>query len=258
MNAWRDLCLCAVLLCANAGAAPNPAADPDPLRSGHWGEMQKQHLGGGTVVFDDARVKVQAPAKAEDSMNVPVAVRVEGLPEVKRVVVVADFNPITKVLEFEPLLGKPEISFRIKLQQATPVRAAAQTADGVWHVGGMWVDSAGGGCTLPSAGRVKGNWSETLGQVSARAWQQPQATRVRVRIMHPMDTGLAPGIPAFYIENLAVRDESGKEYLRLRLFEPVSENPVFSFDLPPGVAPQGALRLTGADNNGNRIEARLP
>ena len=38
-------------------------------------------------------------------------------------------------------------------------------------------------------------------------------------------------------------------------YQPVSENPVFSFDFPS--KPAGTLRIVGTDNNGNRIDARL-
>jgi sulfur-oxidizing protein SoxY len=69
-----------------------------------------------------------------------------------------------------------------------------------------------------------------------------------------MDTGLVGGVPAFYMKQLAVRDAQGTELLRLATFEPVSENPVFSFDFPGRVGP---LRLVGSDNNGNRIDARI-
>jgi sulfur-oxidizing protein SoxY len=69
-----------------------------------------------------------------------------------------------------------------------------------------------------------------------------------------MDTGLVGGVPAFYLKQLAVHDAQGAELLRLSTFEPVSENPVFSFDFPGRV---GALRLVGSDNNGNRIDARI-
>jgi sulfur-oxidizing protein SoxY len=81
------------------------------------------------------------------------------------------------------------------------------------------------------------------------------AARLRVRIMHPMDTGLVGGIPAFYVSRLSVRDGSDRELLRIHTFEPVSENPVFSFDFAK--APPGPLRITGVDNNGNRIESRI-
>jgi sulfur-oxidizing protein SoxY len=164
------------------------------------------------------------------------------------------------VLAYEPGTALPAISFRFKLEQASPVRAAARLADGSWRVGGTWVDSAGGGCTVAGATRKDGSWAQTLGQARGKLFASSPvggeaASRLRVMVMHPMDTGLVGGIPAFYVNKLAVRDGQGRELLRLSTFEPVSENPVFSFDFPGRVA--GGLRLVGTDNNGNRIDSRI-
>ncbi|MFO1206635.1 MAG: quinoprotein dehydrogenase-associated SoxYZ-like carrier [Burkholderiales bacterium] len=246
---WLGLLLLAYAALAEDGR--------DPLASARWEDMRRQFFGDQAVVFDD-RVKVTAPQFAEDSMSVPVRVDAEALPEVREIVVFADFNPILKVLEFYPEHAKPQLAFRFKLQQASPVRAAARTGDGVWHVGGTWVDAAGGGCTAPGTGRAAGGWEKLLNEVTGRVWTAPDAgRRLRLRVMHPMDTGLAPGIPAFYIEQLTLRDERGTTYFRLNTFEPVAENPIFTFDLPARVQSSGALVLSGVDNNGNRIASRL-
>ena len=248
------------------------AADPfegDPYQSHPWVDMRREYLGGEPVVFDE-RVKVSGPAFAEDPMNVPISVSVEGLDQIQRIVVLVDRNPIRKVLEYQPMGALPRVAFRFKLEQASPVRAAVRTADGRWHVGGAWVDSSGGGCTASGATRRDGSWSQTLGIVSARVFDSTPAvepvessavaqalapTRVRLRVMHPMDTGLVGGIPAFYLSRLTLRDGNDRELLRLQTFEPVSENPVFSFDFAS--RPAGVLRLVGVDNNGNRIDSRI-
>jgi sulfur-oxidizing protein SoxY len=240
----------ALVLAALAGAAA--AAEPDPLNSPAWPDLVRR-LGLAPLVFD-ARVEVIAPETAEDPMNVPVTVRTDALPDVERVLVIADLNPILKVLEFEPLKSAPRLSFRMKLQQGSPVRALARTRDGVWHAGGAWVDTDGGGCTAPSVGRTAGNWAETLGRVDSRQFPQSTGSRLKLRVMHPMDTGLAPGIPAFYIEQLVLRDARGEVWARLTTYEPVSENPVFSVDF---ASPPPPLRLIGHDNNGNRVESAL-
>lgn len=254
--------LCALGLAPLAGRAAPDDAEGDPFNSLQWPELKKEFLGAtAKSVFDD-RVKVQGPTFAEDPMNVPITVLAD-LPGVQRIVVLVDRNPIRKVLELQPLAAQPAVSFRFKLEQASPVRALAQTADGVWHVGGTWVDSAGGGCTVPGGTRSDGTWSQTLGQVTGRMFSTPggigadaaAAARLRVRIMHPMDTGLVAGIPAFYVSRLSVRDAGGKELLLIHTFEPISENPVFSFDFPK--PPKGPLRLVGVDNNGNRIDSKV-
>lgn len=73
--------------------------------------------------------------------------------------------------------------------------------------------------------------------------------------MHPQDTGLVGGVPAFFINRLSVRDGQDRELARLHGYEPLSENPVFSFDFPQ--PPVGGVRVVGTDNNGNRITSRL-
>ncbi|HZT54879.1 MAG TPA: thiosulfate oxidation carrier complex protein SoxZ, partial [Burkholderiaceae bacterium] len=62
------------------------------------------------------------------------------------------------------------------------------------------------------------------------------------------------GIPAFYVNRLSLRDGE-RELLRLNAFEPLSENPVFSFDFAG--MPHGKLQLVGTDNNGNRIAGAI-
>jgi sulfur-oxidizing protein SoxY len=242
-----------------AAAAHAQSGGDDPFGSLQWPDLRREFFGAARVVFDE-RVQVRGPAFAEDPMNVPISVSAIGLPDVETLVVFVDRNPIRKVLEYQPLAALTSLGFRFKLEQASPVRAAARTKDGVWHVGGTLVDSAGGGCTVAGASRKDGSWTQTLGQARGKLFASSpvggaDASRLRVMVMHPMDTGLVGGIPAFYVNKLAVRDAQGRELLRLATFEPVSENPVFSFDFPGRVA--GGLRLTGTDNNGNRIDSRI-
>lgn len=232
--------------------APAVAAESDPLKSPQWEAMHTRFLNGEAYTFDD-KVKVEAPTDAEDSLNVPIAVHASGLDGIQEMRVIADLNPLPQVLTFRPKTIAPSIAFRMKLQQGSPVRVAAKTADGLWHVGGVYVNAAGGGCTLPSVGTSSGDWSKTLGRVSANVWQRPDNNRLRIRVMHPMDTGLANGIPTFHLENLKVNDGQGNTLAELDLFEPISENPMLSLD----VGKTTAFKLEGHDNNGNRIAAEV-
>lgn len=246
--------------CAFSGWAAADGLDPeDPYRSYPWVDMRKDLLAGAPTRFD-ARVKVQGPAFAEDPMNVPITVEVSPeLGAVERLLVMVDRNPIRQVLEYQPVDALPTVSFRFKLEQASPVRAAVKLRGGGWVVGATWVDSAGGGCTVSGATRKDGSWSQTLGEVSGRLFTRAQGTsavsRLRVQVMHPMDTGLVAGVPAFYVNRLSVRDAQGGELARLITYEPVSENPVFSFDFARPLP--GGIQIVGTDNNGNRISSRL-
>ena len=225
----------------------------DPLQSSQWPGMQQRFFDGQTVVFDP-RVTVVMPASAEDPLLVPVEVRITDLDDIEQILLFADLNPIPKILEFFPSQAEPTLSFRLKVEQSTPVRAAAKTRDGVWHVGGSWVSATGGGCTMPSVASSEPIWQERLGEVAARQWSRPAGhSRLRMRIIHPMDTGLAAGIPVFHVDTLTISDGGGQELARLVLFEPVSENPVLSVDLKH----QGDLRIVGRDTQGNPIDARV-
>ncbi|NOG61750.1 MAG: quinoprotein dehydrogenase-associated SoxYZ-like carrier [Proteobacteria bacterium] len=226
----------------------------DPLDSPSWESMHSKILNNEPVIFDD-RVQISMPDFAEDPMNVPVSVQVNNLENIEEIVIFADLNPIQKVLSFQPFHIKPYLSFRIKVEQSTPVRAAVRTSDGSWHVGGSWLEAAGGGCTAPSQGRAAGNWHETLMNVSSRSWIKNELGRVRFRIMHPMDTGLADGIPEFYLEYFDVVDAGGSVLAKITTYQPISENPVFTLDINKEILKP--INLLGVDNNGNRLNAQI-
>lgn len=226
----------------------------DPLASARWEDMRRAFLAGAPVVFDP-RVKVVAPSTAENPMQVPVTVDATALARAQEVVVFADFNPIIQVLRFFPEGSDAYLGFRVKLQQSTPVRAAVRTADGVWHVGGTWVNTVGGGCTAPSAAAASPEWQQRLNEVSGRQWSEgPNAGRLRLRIVHPMDTGLVAGTPAFFLEEISFTDAAGQRLMRVETYEPVAENPVFT--LHRG-ATAGPIEARGRDNNGNAFTARI-
>lgn len=260
----RQLLKSGLALLALPMLSAHAAADEfegDPHKSYAWPVMRREFLGrDARVSWDDRQVVVDGPRFAEDPMNVPISVRVDpALGPVQEIVVLVDRNPIRKVLAYEPQLALPRIAFRFRLEQGSPVRAAVRTADGRWHVGSTFVASTGGGCTASGVTRADGSWSRTLGEVSGRLFTPvtpaQDATRLRVRVMHPMDTGLVAGIPAFYLSRLSLRDGQDRELARLASFEPVSENPVFSFDFAS--PPEGGVFIVGNDNNGNRIRSRL-
>ncbi|HEY1058257.1 MAG TPA: quinoprotein dehydrogenase-associated SoxYZ-like carrier [Limnobacter sp.] len=262
---------CVVFLCMLAIFGPSPVwsiesnqsvdiqlTGGDPLDSMQWPDLKNQYLGVNARSTFDTAIKVTVPMFAEDAMNVPVSFDASALGEVKKIMVLVDRNPIRKVLEFVPVKTKAALSFRFKLEQASPIRVAALTPDNVWHVGYAYIEASGGGCTVPGATRADGSWPKTLNQVAGKLFdpnELRQSARLRVQVSHPMDTGLVAGVPAFYIEELTLRDSRQQVLARLYPFEPVSENPLFSFDFDQ--KPNGPMTLVGRDNNGNRIDAQV-
>lgn len=227
----------------------------DPLNSVMWDFHHKGLLGGAPVVFDE-RVRLVAPPFAEDSRQVPIQIDATGLgEEVVRILAWADLNPIPRVLDFQPLSDQvqPFVSVRIRVEQATAVRAAALTRDGTWHVGSAKVDAAGGGCTAPSVVRAQPGWEDRLGEVLGGRFPRGDFSRLRLEVSHPMDNGLIDGIPEFYLEKAELRAADGTPLARLDLFPAIGENPNFGFE----VKGHAGTRLWLRDNNGNEFEAEL-
>jgi sulfur-oxidizing protein SoxY len=232
----------------------------DPLGSMQWPPLRRRFIGSERMQFSDA-VLVKGPPMADDAMNVPLMVDARGLlgqgHEIDRIVIIADRNPVQHVATFMPRKAQPLLALRFRLEQASPVRALVRTSSGQWHVGQTWINAAGGGCTVPGISRSDGSWSRTLNQVQARLFPNlldGRGARLRLQVMHPMDTGLVAGIPAFHLEELELRDSAQQPWLRIELHEPVSENPLLTFEFKQRPPP---LILSGRDNNGNRIEQEL-
>ncbi|MGI9357361.1 MAG: quinoprotein dehydrogenase-associated SoxYZ-like carrier [Rhizobiaceae bacterium] len=224
----------------------------DPLKTGIFAYHQKELLGDPAKIRFDTRVKVHAPSSAEDSLNVPVTVDATAVPDVKRIVLFVDYGPIPKILTFWPETAQAKLSFRFKIDQATPVRAAVETHSGSWHVGHTLIDAAGGGCSAPAAAYASDDWEEELGKVYASVW--PDRGRVRMVVDHPMDTGLADGIPVFIIQKLQVDDMNGNKLAKIDLHEPINEDPAFTIYFDNGKLAE-KVRIHGRDNNGNLIDA---
>jgi sulfur-oxidizing protein SoxY len=249
----------ALTLAAGPALAQTAGAPPrDPLDSVMWADLAERFFRGRSVSFD-ARITVQAPQVIEDQTQVPITVDASALGSVRRVMVFADLNPIPHVLTFTPAGGAPPfIAFRMKVEQATPVRAAAEMPDGSWRVGHTLLDAAGGGCSAPAHQRKSDAWASALGQVHGQAWRQGDGlTRLRLRLQHPMDTGLTPdNVPAFYISELTLAGAEGEPLGRLELFEPVAENPVLTVKVRlPAASPRVLVR--GRDTDGNLIQAAV-
>ncbi len=253
---FRAVLMAGILAAGSAWAAMDDPVTPldDPMQSGMWDYYQKDLLGDPEVIRFDDRVLVRGPVSAEDSLNVPLLIDATAIPDVKRIVISADYGPIPHIMTYYPEEAAAKIALRFKIDQATAVRASVETHSGSWHVGSTYIDAAGGGCTAPAHAYASDDWEEHLGEIRGRIWAA--TGRARFIVDHPMDTGLADGIPVFIIEDLSVETEAGARLARLELSEPVNEDPAFTLYFQPGSLP-GAVHLRGRDNNGNDFEGVL-
>jgi sulfur-oxidizing protein SoxY len=219
--------------------------------------MAARYYAGGPILFDPA-VRVTVPASAEDQFQVPVTVDATGLTDVREIVIVADLNPIQHVLSFRPDGAQPWLSFRMKVEQTTAIRAGVRLADGSWHMGVAVVEAAGGGCSAPAGQYADQSWTKRLGETRAQIVREPDgAARLTMRVRHPMDTGLAAGIPVFHLERVDVTTATGASLGRLDLHEPVAENPTLTLKarLPAGTS---GLDVRARDTDGNEFRFSVP
>ena len=248
--AWRRILTVASLLWAGGGYGANA----DPVASVMWEYHHARLLQGAAYVFDE-QVKVVAPPFAEDARQVPIQIDASAYTgRIQRILAWVELNPISQIFDFSP--GPqvlPRLSLRIRIEQASPIRAAVLTDDGLWHIGSTTIDAAGGGCTAPSVVRAQPGWEERLGQIHGQRFAFDGFSRLRLRIDHPMDNGMVGGIPEFFLNQAELRDGAGNVLARIELFPSVSENPTLSLD----VRGQGDTELWLRDNNGNEFKAAL-
>jgi sulfur-oxidizing protein SoxY len=231
--------------------APMPvsaALPDDELASPMWAFVAGQVFGEGAVVRFDPRVRVRIPTIAENQRVFPVEVDAREIAGVRRMVIVADLNPIQLALDYRPADAAAFVATRIKLDQRTPVRGAVQLDDGTWLVSGGWIDAAGGGCSAPPVSRVKGDWAARLGEVRGGLWRHGDAARLQLSFRHPMDTGFVDNIASYYIEELVLTGSGGRPLGRVRLQASVAEDPVVT--LEPRVRAGEAVHFDGRDTNG--------
>lgn len=253
---WNAATVLALLLLSSGGASLARDIPADPMQSVMWDAMVNRFMPEGDIIFD-SRVKVMAPLSAENQFHVPITIDATELENVEEIIAVADLNPIPLVLSLRPKSALNYIGFRLKLQQTSPIHVGVRTSDGTWHVGATIIDAAGGGCTAPAAAHGNSNWMKTLGETRAIAARSDvESARMTLRMRHPMDTGLAVGIPAFYLNELTVRTESGEVVAELDLYEPVSENPTITLKPRVGLDAQ-TLQVSTRDTEGNTVDFPL-
>lgn len=226
------------LATAAAAAAEAPATEA-------WRDVLDLEFAGAEVVYDDS-IHLVAPERVEEAFSVPVVIGFAETPySVREVALFAENNPFPQVMRAVPNAPLHAIGLDIRLERSTPVRAAVRDEAGVWHVASREVRVANpGGCSAGGGGGMP------VGEIAMRQFVRPNGvSRLKLRIGHPMHTGLAVDaatdevVPAHYIDRVAVGGAAGA-LVELRLWASVSADPTLMFDLPEA---QASVRVEAAD-----------
>ncbi|WP_135078798.1 quinoprotein dehydrogenase-associated SoxYZ-like carrier [Terasakiella sp. SH-1] len=241
--------LCA-LSHAHAGSIPK-----DPWQSPMWEYLAAETFGKTADIRVDERIKIYAPLNAESNFTVPVSVDASGIKGVEEIVLLTDLNPFPIAARFYPKSAKAYFATQVKLNEGSVIHAVAKLPDGSWAMSGTFVWAQGGGCAAPSVQMASSDWSDHLLEVQAKVWPtDDNHNRLRLRIRHPMDTGLSGNVATFILEEVNVYDAEENLLTRFEPKEPISEDPIFTFELPKTT---GNLRITGRDNNGNEFDVKV-
>lgn len=220
----------------------------------------KEAFFAGRSIEEASFIKITGPRRAESGAQVPVTLSIDkpqtSADAIKNVYILVDANPIQLVATYHlsELLGKLQLSTRIRMETDSYVRAIGETAEGKLYMSVIPIRAAGGcGGTVEndeaairaSAGKIKLNVESPV--------SFGQATPATFIIKHPMRTGLQRDlvsqgyVPAFYIKQ-ATFTYNGKPVMSVDIGVGTSEDPYMRFDFVPD-AP-GVLEVKASDNEG--------
>ena len=218
-------------------------------------------------IAETGHIQLSGPRRAESGAQVPVTLTVDkpqnAADAIKNVYVLVDANPIQLAATYHltEMLGKLQLSTRIRLETDSYIRAIGETADGRLFMHAIVIRASGGcGGTVENdeaavratAGKIK------LNVESPVALNKP--TPVTFMIKHPMRTGLQRDlvsqgtIPAFYI-NKASFTYNGKPVMDVDVGVGTSEDPYFRFEFVPDEP--GILEVKATDNEGKAFSHQV-
>lgn len=227
-------------------AAGDASAQERVQQDAAWdGALKTQYFGDRPIVESDDVVVLDAPERAENAAIVPIAIRsrapADGQKAVRTIWLVIDRNPgpLAGTFHVSERNGRADLDLRVRINEYTPVRAIAETNDGVLHMSRRFV-KASGGCSAPASGDLDAVLAR-MGQMRIRTRDgvvPGQPTPVQLLVSHPNLNGLQmdqiTGLytPARFVKEVLVRFD-GDEIFRAETSFAISENPSFGFYFVP-------------------------
>lgn len=234
-------------------------AEDDP-----WPGIAKDVFAGKTIDTTQDIV-LDAPYRAEDAGVVPISVKLPAAlaEKVTKLTLIIDKNPMPVVAAFKfgPAAGTGErtISFRVRFDMYSNLRAIAETADGKLLMTSRFVKAAGG-CSAPAlkdADQALAN----IGKMQVKMLDANQSSgssqpmrEAQLMIRHPNYSGMQMNqltglyIPAKYVQQIEVKRGSDLVF-SLDAGISISEDPNIRFSYGAGAGGEG-LEVTAKDSDG--------
>ena len=201
-------------------------------------------------IFDDKNIIVKVPNFADNPVQVPIYIDARKIKNAKRLVVFADLNPISQIIDMKLENMLPVVSTNIKVAKETPLRALVQDENNLWHVGSANIKSNGGGCDVSSQASKDYEFAKLLGQTKGQLFtKDDNTTRIKASVFHPMETGLIFGNNEFYINNIQI-ENNNNILASIQTTSAISENPRFIFETKEKISD---LIMKFHDSDGNQF-----
>ena len=124
------------------------AQNKNPIISPIFDDLIKSIVADEKYIFDDDNIILKVPDFADNPFQVPIYVNGMKILNAKRLVLFADYNPISNIIDMKLEHLLPVISTNIKVAQETPLRALILDDKHIGHVGIKNIKSSGGGCDI--------------------------------------------------------------------------------------------------------------
>jgi sulfur-oxidizing protein SoxY len=230
-----------------------------------WPTLKEIYFENKTIHEDaDEWLILKAPKRAEDAAIVPVSVQ-SLRPQtessyIKDIHIIIDDNPDPYSANFHltPNMEQVDLTFRMRFQKYTHVRAIAEMNDGSLHMVSRFV-KASGGCSAP-AQKDPAAVMARLGKMQIRM-RQPElgkAVPAQVIISHPNYNGLQfdqktrQYIPAHYVKTMTVT-YADKPLFTVDMGISFSEDPSVRFKFKP--EQHGDLKAVVLDSKQQTFQA---
>ena len=227
----------------------------DPEKSEIWPELSRLFLGELAKVNFESEIRVIMQDHVEEPHEVPLIVKLpDHLHNFKEFILLIENNPIQQVIKLIPYRAIESIGMNVRLEDDSPVRAAVKDKDGLWHIGSKMVFvSSPGGCSSPSCDVTTEICDPgEIGKLILKNYdREAGAGRLKIKIIHPMDTGLVSSpageiIPEYFINSIFLDDIDGPIAV-METYAALSTDPVILIDL----AEKGqSIRAKAKDSHG--------
>lgn len=237
-----------------------------------WNELKPSVFGQRLIRTDGQVVKLEAPYRASDDRQVPIAVQAD-LPnggKIKSVAIVIDENPMPVSLTVMPHQQRSSlwVSANMRFNGPSPVRAIVEAENGQLFMSEAMVKTTGqGACSAPPVTKLDGAES-SIGKMELAPVVMPISVsaitnpihRTRLNISHPNLTGLQLDqitlryILPRYVEKIEV--EQGEEKLMsMEAGISLAENPSIAFDYAANGT--GTMRIVAEDTDETVFDHKL-